>query len=73
MKFEKARIHFQCDVFVAVAVVSLGTLRNYEGDGSGNVKKAISFMSKTTTLHVHYAFLYIFLPSLHNCSVKWPV
>ena len=29
-------------------------------------------MSKTTTLHVHPAFLYISLPSLHNYDVKWP-
>ena len=29
-------------------------------------------MSKTTTLHVHHAFLYISLLSLHNYDVKWP-
>ena len=29
-------------------------------------------MSKTTTLHVRPAFLYISLPSLHNYDVKWP-
>ena len=29
-------------------------------------------MSKTTTLHVHHAFLYISLLSLHNNDVKWP-
>ena len=28
-------------------------------------------MSKTTALHVHHAFLYISLLSLHN-DVKWP-
>ena len=32
----------------------------------------IGLMSKTTTLHVHHAFLYISLPSLHNYDVKWP-
>ena len=37
-----------------------------------NVKKAIGLMSKTTSLHVHHAFLYIPLPSLHNYDVKWP-
>ena len=42
------------------------TLRNYDGDGNRNVKKAIGLMSKITTLHVHHAFLYISLPSLHN-------
>ena len=29
-------------------------------------------MSKTTTLHVHHAFLYISLLSLHSYDVKWP-
>ena len=29
-------------------------------------------MSKTTTLHVHHAFLYISLLSLHNYDLKWP-
>ena len=35
-------------------------------------QKAIGVVSKTTTLHVHYAFLYISLPSLHDYDVKWP-
>jgi len=29
-------------------------------------------MSKTTTLHMHHAFLHIRLPSLHNYDVEWP-
>ena len=29
-------------------------------------------MRKTTTLHVHHAFLYISLLSLHNYDAKWP-
>ena len=30
-------------------------------------------MSKTTTQHLHHAFLYISLPSLHNYDdLKWP-
>ena len=28
--------------------------------------------SKTTTLHVHHAFLYIFLPSVHDYNVRIP-
>ena len=44
--------------------VTKDTLRNYDGDGKENVKKAIGLMSKTTTLHVHHAFLYISLLSL---------
>ena len=35
---------------------TLGTLQNYDGDDKENAKKAIGLMSKTTTLHVHYAF-----------------
>ena len=40
------------------------------GDGNENVKKQL--VSKTTTLHVHHAFLYISLPSLHDYDVKLP-
>ena len=47
-----------------------GTLRNYDGDGNGNVKKAIGLRSKTTILQVHHAFLYISLQSLYNYEVK---
>ena len=32
----------------------------------------MGFMSKTTTLHVHHAFLFISSPFLHNNGVKWP-
>ena len=35
-------------------------------------KTAIGLVSKTTTLHVHHAFLYISLPSLHDYEVKMP-
>ena len=35
-------------------------------------QKTIGLMSKTTTLHVHHAFLYISLPSLYNYDVKCP-
>ena len=44
-----------------------------DGYGDGNVKKrAIGLVSKTTTLHLHNAFLYcnISLPSLHVYDVK---
>ena len=47
-----------------------GTLLNYDDDGKKNVKKAIGLLSKTTTLHVHHAFLYISLLSLHNYDLK---
>ena len=56
----------------------LGTLTCHDGDGDGdgdgddneNVKKAIGSIGKTTSLHVHHAFLYISLPFLHNYDVK---
>ena len=50
------------------------SLRNDDDDGNENGKKAIGLdmTSKTTTLHVHHAFLYISLPSLHDYNVKLP-
>ena len=50
----------------------LGTLRSDDGDGNGNATKAVGLISKTTILHVHHAFLYISLPSLHDYDVKMP-
>ena len=55
-----------------VAVISVGTFRNYDGDGNRNVKNTIGYMMKTTTLPLQHAFLYISLLSLHNYDVKWP-
>ena len=40
------------------------------GDGKENVKNQLVKISKTTTLHVHHAFLYISLPSLHDYDVN---
>ena len=50
----------------------LGTLRSDNGDGNGNSTKAIGLITKRTILHVHHAFLYISLPSLHDYDVKMP-
>ena len=36
------------------------------------VQNAIAWQGKKTTLHVHHAFLYISLPSLHGYHVKMP-
>ena len=44
----------------------LGSLSIDNGDGNEKGKK------KTTALHVHHAFLYISLPSLHDYDVKHP-
>ena len=54
------------------AAVNLGSLRCHDDNGNENVNKAIRLISKTTTLHVHHAFLYISLPSLHDYNVKMP-
>ena len=49
----------------------IGNFSNDEGDD--NVKKScLDLLRKTTTLHVHHVFLYIFLPSLHDYDVKIP-
>ena len=50
----------------------LGTFSNDDGDGNQGVRKAIGLLRKTITLHVHHAFLYISLPSLHDYDVKMP-
>ena len=35
-------------------------------------KLAIGLITKTTIVHVHHAFLYISLPTLHDYDVKMP-
>ena len=50
----------------------LWSFSNDDGDGNDNVKKVIGLITKTTTLHVHYTFGYISLPSLHDQDVKFP-
>ena len=52
------------------AVGTIGSFSNNDGDGKEDVKKAIGLLRKTTTLHVHHAFLYISLLSLQNYDVK---
>ena len=49
----------------------LGSLRSDDADVNDSGKKAIDLdLSKTTTLHVHHAFLYISLPLLHDFNVS---
>ena len=57
---------------VVASVCTLGSFSNDDGDGKEDVKKAIGLLRKTTTLHVHHAFLYISLPSLRDYDVKMP-
>ena len=57
---------------VTSSYIQIGTLRSDDGAGNGTATKAIALISKTTILHVHHAFLYISLPSLHNYDVKIP-
>ena len=55
-----------------VASYIVGSFSNDDSDGKEDVKKAIGLLLKTTTLHVHQAFLYISLPSLHDYYMKVP-
>ena len=50
----------------------LGSLRSDDADVNESGKKAIDLDLSKTTLHVHHAFLYISLPSLHDYDVKMP-
>ena len=59
-------------IHLSLDLVLLGSFSNDDGDGSEDVKKAIGLLRKTTSLHVHHAFLYISLPSLHVYDVKMP-
>ena len=52
---------------------SIGSFSNDDGDDNEDVKKAIGLLHKTTTLHVHHAFLYISLLSLHDYDVKMTI
>ena len=52
-------------LFGTVSLLSLGSFTN--DDGNQDVKKAIGLLRKTTTLHVHLAFLYI---PFHEYDVK---
>ena len=62
--------------FWHASTLLLGSFSNDDGDGDGDgnedVNKAIGWLRKTTTLHVHHAFLHISLPSLHDYDVKMP-
>ena len=51
-----------------------GSFRNDsdDSDGKDNSKTAIGLLSKTTSLHVDHAFLFISLPLLHDYDVKMP-
>ena len=48
----------------------LGTLTSDDSNGNGNSTKAIGLITKTTILHVHHAFLYISLLSLHDNEIS---
>ena len=51
---------------------TIGSFSKDDGNGNEDVKNKIGLLRKTTTLHVHHAFLYISLPSLHDYDVKMP-
>ena len=49
-----------------------GSLSNDDGDGNENDKKQLVKIGKTTTWHVHHAFMYISLPLQHVYDAKRP-
>ena len=49
-----------------------GSFSNDDGNGNEHVKKETCLLRKTTNLHVHHAFLYIFSLSLPDYDVKMP-
>ena len=58
------------EIFHAPPSLRLGSFSNDDCDGNEDLKKAIGMMSKTTTLHVHHAFLYSSLLPLYDYDVK---
>ena len=52
-----------------VLTSTIRSLGNHDGDNGDNDKR-IGFMCKTTALHVHHAFKYIFSRPLHDHEVK---
>ena len=46
------------DLMKMANLTQMANLAN-DADGNENVEKTIGFISKTTTLHVYHAFLYI--------------
>ena len=53
-------------------IAQLGSFNNDDSDSNKNIKPEIALLSKTTSLHVHHAFLYISLPLLHDHDMKVP-
>ena len=49
-----------------------GSFSHDNGDSNENLKKAIGLLSKTANLHMHHAFWYISLLSLHDYDMKMP-
>ena len=52
--------------------LTIGTLRSNDPDGNENIEKTIGLISKTTTLHVHHACLYISFLFFHDYDVNMP-
>ena len=42
--------------FLCLVIAIRDLIRNYDSDGNENVKKAVAFISRTTTLHVNHLF-----------------
>ena len=59
--------------FAGITTLISWSLSNNDGDGNESGKKVIGSLSKTTPLHVHHAFLYCSLSSVHGYDVKMPI
>ena len=55
-----------------IASIKTPSFSNDDGDGNEKVKKAKGLLRNTSSFHVQHAFLYIFLPLLHDYDVKMP-
>ena len=51
-------------------LVEFEKLGSLSSDGNENCKKATGLDNKTTNMHLHHPFWYIYLPSLHDTTLK---
>ena len=72
MQWRQRNVHKKRDARAKLLLNLLRTLRSNDADSNENVKKPICLISKTTTSHVHHAFLYLSFLFLHDYDVKMP-
>ena len=72
VQWRQRNVHKKRDARAKLLLNLLRTLRSNDADSNENVKKPICLISKTTTSHVHHAFLYLSFLFLHDYDVKMP-